>query len=197
MARIDVNSIMSKVNSYAGSSKGKDRMEKKIKEYREGGVSKTDAGGSIITLKDMCTAAEEMIKLLQVSALQCGLPQSVLDHFASLTYRQPKPVGNGNKFYTVDIYFQDDMSRMSLLITSGDRVGQRTGDGIRNIVSLFNTGYDASSQVYGLWEGVGNVVSKQSRDGLHFIEQAVQEFNNKWGAKYNVQALVVSTEYLT
>lgn len=198
MGSINIGSVMSKVQAFTNSKDGKEKIRQKIKEYRELGVSRTEGGGFVMTVENMCIAAEDMINLLQSSAAQHGLPQSVLDHFRSLAYNPPAPVGDGKDLYAVDIFFQDDMSRMSLLITSGKKEGQRTGDGINNIVALFNNGYCAGGTVFGSWgghESLGTVASRRKRDEGRFIEQAVMEFNVKWGKTYNVQAMIVTSDY--
>lgn len=198
MSKINLSSVMTKVSGWAKSKDGQKRIADKIEEYRKSGIERTYGGGSVITIENMCMIAEEMIKSLQSLASQHSLPDSVQRHFASLTYDFPRPIDGDKTLYNVEIYFQDDMSRMSLLITSGRRAGQRTGDGINNIVALFNNGYQARSQVFGVWSGreeLGSIGSRQSRDGLHFMQQAVSDFNIKYGAKYNVVATVASSDY--
>lgn len=49
------------------------------------------------------------------------------------------------------------------------------GQGSVNLVKIFNFGYTASKQVYGMWHGQ-YVGSRQSRPGTHFIETAVAKF---------------------
>ena len=197
MAFVKQTAVMIKVKAWAKSPEGQKRMHDTIKAYREQGVKETKAKSRIVSKNDMARIAEEMIRILQSKAQAAGLPQSVLEHFYSLVYDPPVTVDEKNGVYTVDIYFQDDLSRMSLLITKGKRKGQRTGDGIENIVSLFDAGYEASKPVFGTWHGhedLGNIRSKTHRDGANFIRDAIDTFNQKYGAEYFVTASA-SEEY--
>lgn len=203
MPRINMNSVMKKVDEWSKSDAGKARIAKTLKERRENGNGKLASGDYITTIQDMQNMAEELIRTLkeEASSSRYELPQSVLNHFNSLTYTQPEPKANGTQ-YGMDIYFQDDLSRMSLLITSGKRKGQRTGGGIDNIVSLFDTGYRASKQVYGAWDTHGGdydnggsndimeVASRTKLEGKYFMENAVETFNRKYGQKYRLEARI-------
>ena len=188
---INSSAIMAKVRKYARSPEGKKRIEDKIDEYISQGRDKTDAGSNVVNINVMARVADRMIELLKEHASAVSLPASVLDHFNSLKHDSPVKLKK-NK-YMVDIYFDDDLSRMSLRITSGLRMGQRTGGGIDNIIALFDTGYTASAQVIGQWDGheeAGNVRSVVQRNGLHFLEGAVNDFNREFGDEYSVTARI-------
>lgn len=199
MAQINMASIMSKVRAYAKTSECKQRTQDYITQCRKDGRSQTDSGATIITEEIMCRAAETMIATLKQTAQEHQLPVSAQEHFNSLEYSQPRIVGNQGEAYQVDIWFSDDLSRMSLLIPTGKRAGQRTGDGIKNIVSLFDTGYTASQSVFGTWDGhddAGVIRSRSQLDGKHFMSQAVDSFNRAWGEIYGVHAMIaVDTEF--
>lgn len=195
MSKINMSGIMSKVSQYAKTDDGKKKISEKINEYIDNGVNRTDGGGVVITKETMCKAAEEMIRILKSTASSSGIPASVLAHFDSLTYSPPRQ--SGKKEYTIDIYFADDLSRLSLKIASGKRRGERTGDGIDNIVSLFDTGYPlnkkASKRVSGIWEGheeLGEIWSRTSREGTRFMSNSIEQFNITYGDKYNVTAYI-------
>lgn len=195
MANINIDSIMAKVHKYAMSNDGRIRMKNRIQELRNKEVSSTDAGGRIITAKDMCEVADGLIRFLQESASAHKLPASVLDHFSSLTYFRPTEIKNGNERYLVSIYFADDLSRPSLQIVNGARKGQRTGDGIENVVSLFDTGYSASDVVYGVWDShadEGIIRSREQRDSIGFMREAVDRFNVYYGKLYDVRAEITA-----
>lgn len=197
MPTININSIMRKVKDYSESDAGKAKMAKVLRDRRVNGDGKLASGDYVITEQDMQRLAEELIKTMreEASMAQYELPQSVLDHFDSLTYTQPEPSGNGSQ-YSIDIYFQDDLSRMSLLITSGERKGQRTGENIKNIVSLFDTGYKTSKRVYGTWDGhedAGTIASRTELEGKYFIEKALDSFNRKYSDKYHLVARVTAS----
>lgn len=199
MASINIDSIMSKVRSYTSSYDGKKRMRECIDEYRFHNIRLTRGDCRVLTIEEMCEAARKLIQILQAKARESNLPQSVLNHFDSLDYTPPKPYAPGGEIdsYRIDIYFKDDLSRMSLLIVSGEKRGQRTGEGIDDIVSLFNYGYKASKRVYGSWDGheadgAGlEIASLEQRDAGLFLEKAVEEFNVSLGDWYDATAVIV------
>ena len=196
MAHLNMASIMKKVNAYAASSEGKARVAQTINEHRKNGSGKLASGDYIVTEQDMSHAAEFMIKTLQEVAFRNSLPESVREHFNSLYYSNPTPIGRDGSQYSVVVKFGDNLSRMSLKITSGERKGERTGKGIEDIVSLFNTGYNAEKAVRGSWDGHGDgtISSLTHREPLNFIEEAIDTFNRQYGKKYNVYAYA-STDY--
>lgn len=193
MANINMASIMKKINSYAKSADGKEKISNTISKYRQEGRDITYGGGRVTTVESMAKAAETMISILKQTAASKMLPQSVLDHFNSLSYSQPEIIGKEGNQYKIDIFFTDDLSRPSLTIVSGAKKGQRTGEGVKNIVSLFDTGYDADKKVYGLWEkheNLGIVSSVSHRDSLGFMKEAVEMFNRSEGISYNAVAYI-------
>lgn len=52
-------------------------------------------------------------------------------------------------------------------------------EGVHDIVALLNRGYRADDSVYGQWRGAA-VKSLPARDGLHFLEAAIEEFNTRY-----------------
>lgn len=188
---LDIDSIMGKVDKFSKSPKGKKMVKEYLKDCVENGIGKTEGGGVIITTEMMKEAAQGMINILQTTAYSKDMPESVKSHFSSLAHNPPQKLGDDS--YVIDIYFADDLSRLSLLITSGDRKGERTGGGIRNIVSLFDTGYSVENFTYGLWDGhedIGVIRSKKEREGLYFMREAVDAFNRIFGEKYGVIAQI-------
>ena len=83
-----------------------------------------------------------------------------------------------------------------------DMYGAFTGEGIDNIVALFNNGHEKKSKsVFGFWHHSGStddssgiwndwvlVRSKNDREPLRFMNDAVNDFNTKYSAKYSVVA---------
>lgn len=192
MATINLNSVMDKVKAYVKSDACNTKMTKYIRKCREEGKEVTEAGSAVITEHEMIRAAEALIRILQETASQKRLPESVMEHFHSLYYNEPVPYGKEGGQYKVDVQFGDDLSRMSLRITSGKRKGERTGEPIENIVSLFDTGYDTSKRVYGAWDGHGDetIASLTHRDPLNFMEEALTSFNRQYGERYQVFAYI-------
>lgn len=60
-------------------------------------------------------------------------------------------------------------------------------DGAENIVLLFNNGYFALNYIVGVWHGDDQVVSRKEREGLHFLQDFVADFNNRYGDKYGLR----------
>ena len=200
MPAINMSSIMSKVGAYSRSVSGKLRMKECIDKYAADGKGKTAGGGKVMTETDMLEAGAKLIQVLQETARACDLPQSIMQHFNSLECSKPSKMPDGSTLMYV--YFEDNLRRESL----DDGINGYTGEGIDNIVALFNNGYHASDYVYGWWDGhqatastlfrsgsdikanYAWVRSQKDREGLHFIQQAVDDFNGNYGAEYHVTA---------
>ena len=192
---------MSKVSAYAQSSAGKEKMNKRIQQYVSSGVKQTAAGDKILTEDKMWEAVSKFLYVMRVTAAEYGLPESVMEHINGLeSAGQIRKTPDG---YEIALYFEGDLHRDSL----DNDLGY---EGVDNIVALFNNGYHARNYVYGWWEGhkatgdgvlrsgVGTdfawVRSKKEREPLHFIQQAVHDFNVNYGADYGVTA-VAGTAY--
>lgn len=203
MAQINMSSIMEKVKQHNRSDSGKKKIQETIKSYRESGKSKTDAGTELLTKPIAVQLAEELIDILQKTAKSYTLPESVLAHFDSLTYIF-EDLGNGK--FQCYIYFLDDLSRESL------ETDYNPGDGIHNIVALFNNGYVAGKPKYGWWNGtaptgesiirsglgsINNdayVIGRQWRVSLNFMQSAIEDFYSKYSSKY-AMSLTLSDDY--
>jgi len=198
---INIDSIMSKVSAYAQSSAGKEKMNKRIQQYVSSGVKQTAAGDKILTEDKMWEAVSKFLYVMRVTAAEYGLPESVMEHINGLeSAGQIRKTPDG---YEIALYFEGDLHRDSL----DNDLGY---EGVDNIVALFNNGYHARNYVYGWWDGhkatgdgvlrsgVGTdfawVRSKKEREPLHFIQQAVHDFNANYGADYGVTA-VAGTAY--
>lgn len=192
---------MSKVSAYAQSSAGKEKMNKRIQQYVSSGVKQTAAGDKILTEDKMWEAVSKFLYVMRVTAAEYGLPESVMEHINGLeSAGQIRKTPDG---YEIALYFEGDLHRDSL----DNDLGY---EGVDNIVALFNNGYHARNYVYGWWDGhkatgdgvlrsgVGTdfawVRSKKEREPLHFIQQAVHDFNANYGADYGVTA-VAGTAY--
>lgn len=189
-AQIDMRSIMSKVSALSKSGTGKKMMADKIEEYKKEGVRQTAAGSFIVTEDVIHEIAQELIFDLQRMAARLQsegvLAYSVAKHFWSLYVEAFQSDRAGN--YKVYIAFADDLSRQSLLSYSAS--GARTGEGIDNIISLFNTGYSARGAVHGFWENAGvDTWSVPYRPRLGFMEDAIDKFNMKYASVCEAELL--------
>lgn len=90
----------------------------------------------------------------------------------------------GNNRFTVAVYFDGDLSRPSL---DEARYGQ-----ISNIVALLNNGVDHTMHaVLGEWKGK-TTWSKTHIVGAHFVEKAVQDYDNKYADKYRIISIKIN-----
>lgn len=181
MASINIASIMNKVGAYSRSVNGKLRMRECIQRYSDEGKGKTEAGDKIITEKDMHMAAAKMIQVLRSTAQSYALPASVMSHFDSLDTSSIIEMPDGSSI--IYIYFGEDLHR--------DSLAPKDYSGIDNVVALINNGYGehpSMAKVWGEWRGA-RIHGLTQRTGLHFIQQAVQDFNGNYGSDYNVTAI--------
>lgn len=202
---INMSSIMSKAKAFSESPEGKRRMKTCLEKYEKEGRTSTGAGDKLITEKMMLKAASKLIHMMKTTAASYNLPESVMKHFDSLKCSAPVKLNDGAT--VIYIYFEDDLHRDSLEDGSdyyGGKFGGYTGEGINNIIALFNNGANAKDYTYGWWNGhhaTGDGVlrsgydndfawtrSKKEREALHFIQQAVMDFNTSYGAVYGVTA---------
>lgn len=195
MSVVDIDSIMSKVGRFASSSSGKKMMSDAIAGYRKNGIGVTNGGSEIFTRERVEDIATELIMELRATArhLVVGklMAPSVADHFDSL---RADVVDNADGEYTVNISFEDDLSRPSIERTDGGI----QGGGIDNIVALFNFGYTASGAVAGVWHtsngGDVETISLRHRQALGFMESAIQRFNIKYiGRGVEARLMWIST----
>lgn len=179
---INGDSITRKVKAFAKSEQGKKMMDEKITEYIKKDKKQTHGGTRLITKSEMQRYADDLVNLIRQRALSYasvsgdpdGIPPSVIAHFSSL--RHIKPTRVDDRTFKVTFRFEDDLSRPSL--------DPGMYDGIKNIVALFDTGYYARESVYGWWDSHSQYTwSRTDREGLHFMQEAVDEFNQTYSQK--------------
>lgn len=201
MANINMSSIMSKVSKYATSKDGKKRINDVLKKYRDEGRAKTEGGSEILTKARMAELATELISILKTTAASYDLAVSVMKHFDSLDYIFQDL---GDDKFECYIYFNDDLSRDSL------ETDYNQGEGINNIIALFNNGYVASAPKYGWWNGrtpsgesvyrsgVGSanayIQGTQARPSLRFMQSAIEDFYSKYAKRY-AMSVVLDDDY--
>lgn len=186
MASVNIDSILDKVDDYKRSDKGQKRMKSTIDKYVRTNVSKTQGGSDVLTRKAMLDYGNKLIHAIQNAALSCDLPQSVAAHFSSLKRGKTAILSDGS--YIMEISFTDDLTRESL---EPEKYG-----GVRNIVAIFNNGYPADSSrsaaisnVSGWWHSE-YIHALGARSGLHFMQTAVNDFNQTYGSQFGIHAIV-------
>lgn len=189
--KVSLGSITSKLDAYAKSSVGKARMSEKIKDYIRDNDryvttnGKTLGGDRIVTQQEMRDVARELVFYIKQAAASCDLPASVMEHIESFDIDSASE--ESDEFYYVGISMSDNAKRPS--------VQPEKYDGVHNIVALFNTGYSANGRVFGHWESADkDIWTLQHREGLRFIQQAIDRFNSTYAKEYNV-TVFLSSEY--
>lgn len=189
-------SIASKFDAWAKSEVGKARMREKVEEYQRSGVARTKAGSAVISERRIGVAVMRLRQCLEAAIQDAMLPDSVAEHVRAMYDAKPIRVGDS---WEVCIYFGGDLHRDSL-------DNDLPYEGVDNIVALFNNGYDAKDYVYGWWDGhepegealsrsatpgenFAWVRSRKHRQALHFIQQAIGDFNGNYGAELNMTAV--------
>lgn len=123
----------------------------------------------------MIEAAQKLIDVIKDS-----LPLSIQDN-VEIGYTKPIQTNEG---WRVEINFDTESIFRKSLLNDGD-----SGYGITNIVALLNNGYHARKQVYGYWDTAGRKIwSRQDREALGFMQEAINTFNNNIGSHYNCTA---------
>ena len=196
---ISESEIMKKAQAYADSPRGKKRIDAFLKERRKNGAPLAD--GTVIVGEDgMREAAGALIAIIRKH-----LPESIAKVGDSLSSTNPAKLATGE--YNCFVRFSPGALRRESL----DNGTGYTGEGIDNIVALFNNGYRASGHVYGWWDGhspTGDALyrssgsdsfawvrSRKEREALHFMQDAVKEFNTTYSTKYGVTA-ELGSDYL-
>lgn len=182
--KIDMSYVMGQVNKYASSPSGKKQISNALGGSGSGNVDLE------LRRLEMIMAGREMVALLRQHAASAGLPASVMSHVESFFANAPKLNDDGSGVIYVSM--SSDPKRPSMY--------PEKYDGVSDIVALFNYGYEASNFVYGKpdveIEGQSSIdgffytKSKKSREGLGFLEKAVEDFNATCGGKYNVRAIL-------
>lgn len=194
---INMDSIMGKVESWSESAEGKRRIQQVLDQYKKDGRTVTAAGSRVISEKMMLEAVVKFIDVLKSTAAEYGLPKSVMEHIDGMS--SSGHITKTSKGFEVYLYFSGDLSRESLEATEEDAdywasrgFGGHTGEGIKNIVALFNNGYSKETigSVYGVWKNAGKeTYNTTERKPLRFIQKAVVNFNINYGYEYGVTAV--------
>lgn len=178
--KINMNSIMKKVEDWSKTAEGKRRMQKVIDDSLDAGSLTTPSGAEIIPMRRIEEMVSNLLDALYLVAQSYDVPPSVLEHIAQLQKLKPKVI---QRKAVVDVYFGGNLHRDSLM---PERYG-----GVNNIVALLNNGYPENEnigKVWGTWHSM-RIHGLTERTGLHFIQEAVDGFNREYGTQYNVTAV--------
>lgn len=153
--KIDMDSIMNKVNTFIGSSAFQSKAAVSAK-------TEADTKASVIC-SDLVACIESAIGS---SGLSGGAIAAIGDVSASVT-----DLGNGE--YRIEATIGKN-SRPSLY-------PEEYPDGAKDMAGLFDKGYSAGGVVYGEWHD-RRIRSLPHRPGVGFVAHAVAEFKGKHGA---------------
>lgn len=175
MASINMDSILSKANTFLGSSSGM----KKRNVCAQAILSGNKNFGNLKHTPE--EAASKFIEVLKNSIDTSGLSPNAISAISNIDYGDVTIHGATG---TVKIQFVGDMSRPSLV--------PNVYDGIDDIVALFNNGVDHKMRgVHGTWHG-NETWSRTVIPGTHFIEQAVSTFMGLYATEYGVISIDVN-----
>lgn len=181
MPKVNTDAVMAKLRAWEASAKGKQRMQQTINKYAYQNKQTTEAGGKVLTMAKVRELAGILVSKVNAHAGGSGMPASVAQSVNSLSCGRVSRSAAG---FSVELNFTGNLARPSL---NPGRYG-----GIENIIALFNKGYpedgsraEAISHVSGYWHGQ-YVFARGSREGLHFLEAAVAEFNAEYGSRYDI-----------
>lgn len=197
---VNESSILNKLDEYFKSKECEEKIQSTISMYLKKGVSTTNAGSKVVDEKWMMTVAEMLRDNILRIASGHNLPESVMRDMNSLACMPPIRDGD---YVRIDLVFKNDLSRESLYPD-----GYNDDNKLKNIIALFNSGYEADGVVHGWWDNhkydsskdksgeallkTGNVQnsvfisSLPQREGLGFMQEAISDFLKSIGGDVDV-----------
>ena len=193
---INEEQILKKIKKYAASPEGKQNIEAKRKEAfkNKQKFGKSTGENSVITVNDYAKLASKWFKYFLDATADTNNPalfEIAANALASAIVGKPEKIGEG--LYKVSIVFDKKQLRRESL-TGEDFWGSeyKTGEGIDNILALFNNGMDieyGKPVPYGKWETHGIYVRATThRDALQFMQKALQEYMNEYRKTFNIKS---------
>lgn len=162
-ATLNTASVMAKLKEWEKSNAGKEKIKETINRLIDNDIRQTEAGSRVLTVAWVTELAIELGDMIIAnSPTQIDFDVSV--DAASRT-------DSGGIEATISI--TGNLKRPSLW--------SDVFDGVENIVVLFEKGYSARATVWGYWNG-DFTWSLQSREGLGFVQGAVESFNGRYEA---------------
>lgn len=192
MSSVNGASIDAKIKSWSSSAKGQSKMRATVKKYMREDKRRTEAGSEVLTKALMYELGRELVSMITQRASAAGLPSSVQSNVDSLECGSVKMFPDGSM--SCELAFTGDLTRPSLQPQwryQGEETISGGYSGVRNIIAIFNNGYEgANPKLWGYWHGA-IWHAKESREGERFINQAVEEFQAKYGARYNISVEII------
>lgn len=222
--KINIESLKSKIDNYAKSDVGKEKIKQKRIEAFDKGETFGKSNKYEITFASLddykilghlfMLALDSTIKLDPRSS--SALKKISSDLVDNNKYTVIKPLKYNDDSYRLNVIFnKDNLKRKSLLKEDGFGGQYYTGEGINNILALFNNGMDISEKKrgelydnsylgytglgapFGLWETHGiNVRGTTHRDPLLFMQNTAKHFLSENKEKYNLKSTKISDDYI-
>ena len=185
----------------------------KIKDFLDTKDGREVINNNVEINSDMMLEAAKMFRHTLVSVMEThapalipysvvNIPRSTEDFYVGTPTKWIDEDGDGINEWMVTLSFDEQaVKRKSLAIkgrslsSGGDIIGY-TGEGIDNIISLFDTGYPVEKEqtkvaVYGWWLNKNKyVVAVRARAGLNFMQHSVERFNETYGKEYGCYAAI-------
>ena len=200
---INEETILKKIKKYAASPEGKQKIQEKREEAFKNNKKFGEPTGenSVVSTKDYAKLASKWFKYFLDATSDThnlSLIEIAAEAMMSAVISKPEKIGEG--LYKVGITFDKKQLRRESL-TGEDFWGSeyKTGDGIDNILALFNNGMDISYDKpvpYGKWETHGIYVRATThRDALQFMQKALQEYMNIYRKSFNIKSGDIGDAY--
>lgn len=206
MIQIDEGAILKKVEDARQRPQVKKRIERKMNIHAQTG-EKLESGDYVVG-----PAIAGRLARTLVSMIRAELPEQIKEVGSAISCTKPVRLPNGG--YSVDIKFDKSAIFRESLENDDSYFAEHngfTGDGISNIVALFNNGVQAKGHVYGYWNGhrpTGSALafsvhgdedyawvrSAKDREPLHFMQKVEQKFNAMFSQKYCV-TIILGSDY--
>lgn len=178
MAGINMGSILAKAQACMNTPKKQREVRNTIDQVVLGKMS-IQQGMSVHTPEE---AAAKFIEVLRNTIASSGLSAGAVNAISGLNHGSAHSIGNNQ--YIIDVYFDGDMSRPSL-------VPSKYG-GINDLAELFDEGVDHEMRpVHGTWHG-HETWSRTVIPGTHFMEQAISDFMGNYASEYNVISITTT-----
>lgn len=204
MGNVNLGSISGKIKKYCDTTPGKAKVKSQLTDRR--GVNLVKYDGRMIPANEFAyMIAEDFYdELVDLGWEALPLPsqQSVRDNIANTTVTEtPSCIGEYGDMYFWSVGLTIGGTDKKFLYRNSFRRSPegtaRTGDGVDNIVALFNNGVNASARVYGYWDGhgEGKYASAQTRPSLEFIQEAARNVVNRYKRLGYIISIEISGEY--
>lgn len=193
---MQINSIMKKVKDFIETPKGREKIsEARIDAFTKG--KNFGTGEGITSPADYTKVADHYFDTLTATVKGDGRSSASLKEIVGNLKASAK-ILNPAKVSRTRIGVEIEFDKKSLERESVDH--DYNGDGIDNIVALFNNGFDVpeGNTPYGDWEHHGtwyHIKGWTHRDPLKFMQAASRKFKAENREKYKLYKIELDKKY--